>query len=202
MMLRHPRPPGTKPATARNKFVSGLTRWKVLVDYLQAIATIIALCLGGWWFLNQKLMEGKLNEEIHLDTRLVTPRAAVVAVRVKLTNAGVVPVKCHYVHVTLSQVVPPKEETLEHLGARLASATQRTDVSDMLWPKIAEAKSNDEILLNPGESDEYDFDLVIPSDVKTVQVLTNVARDITSDLSWSQKQLYDVKQVSSSQGEK
>lgn len=48
------------------------------------------------------------------------------------------------------------------------------------WPKIAEGVRNETVWLKPGESDEYYFSFVIPSDVKTVQVLTNVAATLAA----------------------
>jgi len=170
---------------------SRLKVWKDRLDFLQGIVAIIVLILGGWWFVRQNQASEKLNTAIQLENRLLDGAATkLVEAHIKLSNVGAVPVNLHFVHLIVRQVVPTDPGAAKML-ASLAKSRKAAGTEDM-WPALIDQPRKSEIFLEPGESDEMDFNFVVPASVKTVQIDANVAREKNSDFSWRQTQLYDL----------
>jgi hypothetical protein len=141
--------------------------------------------------LRQNQASAKLNTSIELENRSMdSVPLKLMEVHIKLSNVGAVPLNIDYVHIVVRQVIPIDDKTKSIIVKQ--STAKQSVRGKYLWPTLIDQSENPETFLEPGESDEADFDFFVPEAVKTVEIYSNVAQEKNSDFSWQQTQLYDL----------
>lgn len=154
-----------------------IEKFKVWIDTLQGIATILAILAGGYWFFLQE----SLKPQVKLD-QTVTQRSLAgesdqtyITVDVRTTNIGKVKVDLKPGELDLREVNPTPQGS-GSLGS---------------YPLKA-------LILEPGESDQAIFQaLIVPNSVKTIQVHSDYAVPGKTKEYWNLLSVVDLGTVAS-----
>ena len=121
---------------------------KLVVDIVQAILTIFAICAGGWWFLKQESVKPQVKLEQTITQRPLgnDPSEVLLTVEVRATNMGKTKVELSNGQMEVSQINPVP-------GGSLATSPLQA------------------LILEPGESDQALFkSILIYKSTLTIEV--------------------------------
>jgi hypothetical protein len=166
----------------------------VVVDVVQ----VAAILVGGWWaytkFIRQREEWPRVSIEQVVNRRVLSPQQTLIRVAVKAKNAGTVLVEVDDVRVDVYRVLPLTEEVRTSLADGTLIPPQKTEIA---WPCLETRHRTwepREVSIEPGESDEFGFDFVVPAEVKTVFIycyIRNVMHQ-EREIGWQLTQFYDL----------
>lgn len=176
-------------------FTADVKSWS---DVAANIAQVLAIAIGGWWaytkFIRQREEWPRVTVEQVVSRRLLDAEKILLRVAVKAKNDGSVLVELDDVRVDVYQVLPLAEEVQTSLETGTLVAEDATEAS---WPCLKTSHRTwgaGEASIEPGESDEFGFDFVVPSQVKTVFIycyIRNVMHQ-EREIGWQLSQFYDL----------
>lgn len=185
---------------------------KTISDVAANVATVIAFGVGAIWaywaFLRERTRWPRADLKLLISHRVVSPDHVLIHVKVVVQNLGNRRIKAEQVRVDISQVAPV-DERVEAALDKVASDSGTDDedspfpLAEVEWPSIPGGSEAREFggdgqpktpQIEPGETDEFCFDLVVPRGLETIYVyayVKNVKRR-WRELGWEATDFYDI----------
>jgi hypothetical protein len=181
------------------------TSFKDRVDIVQAIVTIGAVFVGGFWtydvFIKERRQFSHANIEQKITHLALSNQDILLRVGLDVTNAGSSLMAIQRSTIWVQQILPAADcETVSpcarsELREAAAEVTRKND--RFSWPLIAERIVTFEPAaeIEPGEKQSFDFEFVTRSNVKAVRVYTYIVNEQKSEkgkeIGWPTSSYYD-----------
>jgi len=142
---------------------------KDVTSVIQSVAATLAILGAGWWFLMQGLITSHANLTETVQSLKIHDKWRWVRLSVRITNVGLVPMRLHTGTAYVQRIYPLDDDFRQLLdnGESLMTETE----TKIPWHRISNPYA---IELNsrvwPGESESYDVDFIVPSDLCEVMV--------------------------------
>ncbi len=159
---------------------------KDVVGIAQGLATIFGIILAGWWFLFQGLPTPRVNLELSAkDVRLDNDRT-LLYIAMKLVNAGNRPVHISNGGVQIRQLLLNDGKAEPRLNA------ERKPLNVYNWPEVTDMTLPYEMRLEPGETDYYYFESIVPAASHAMRIYGE-AKDISlTGSTWAGVIFYEI----------
>lgn len=190
--------PGTTTGTQNASTPAWLERWKDYADATSSTITVIGLVIAGVWtymrFVRKRQRFPRANVAHRIaDWPVVAQRLLRLVVRVE--NLGEVIVRVRTIRAAVMQVLPTPPNVAEAISEGRDPVARGS--SEILWDTLGDRHcdfSGDGCEVEPGETEEFIFDFVIPSEVIKVQVYTHVENitKSTKNIGWNTTTIHDV----------
>lgn len=159
------------------------------------LAQVAAIVVGAIWTYNRFIRQREDLPRATLEQiathRELNSEHTFLRVAVKIDNVSTVLLPTEEVRTDIYQVLPVAPDVSEALAeGRLVPPAKR----DAAWPCVASYLGPVSGQIEPGEGDEFGFDFVISTDVKTVFIYSYV-KNVTQagrELGWAVTSLYDL----------
>lgn len=197
---RNPCAPGGEPAppghqepiyVVEEEKLSTLEKVKDIAAIAQAVATVLAILVAGFWFFLQGEHSPKANISHTVTHRLLNDQWAWVHVAVNIVNAGKRPVDVTRGIVRVQKILP-----LDRLiDQRLKDGQPLIDPGEarVEWPKVADSYERQLSLhIESGESDRLTFEFILPAYVQTVKIYSYFERQKDPPIGWAESSIYDL----------
>lgn len=161
------------------------------------VATVVALGVGGWWtysrFFKNRSGKPKAALSHSVEDRRLTDNDLLVRVVIRLENTGSVLLPVERLRCEVSQVDPPSREALERLRKReLITDEHAADLDCIRCYEEERPKGHTRI--EPGESDVFPFDFVVPADIRTISIYSHIGNSAEKEtnIGWDLSAFYDL----------
>lgn len=167
-----------------------------LGEFTESFFTVLGIIAAGWWawhhytIRRERYPRAMVSHSTHC-TQLTDGRS-VVRVAAKLTNIGSVVIKLRYARTFVQQFVPVPSEIETLLTAQSPEAAMGNDC-ELPWPLIGEMREwkieAETGEVEPGESEVFWSDFVIPAEVRKILVysfVSNSAKASGAEIGWSE----------------
>lgn len=164
-----------------------LTRWLVpqstngwgdTIETANNLLQMAAIVVGGWWayrlFVRQRHDITRANIAHEIQQIELGSGHRLIRVIAHISNVGNVPLRPPRSSTTVQQVLPLVGKYRERVGRGTLVPNGEYEID---WEVIGEHEidlKTDAFVLEPGESDRYHMDFVIPAEVSAVQIHTMV----------------------------
>ncbi len=177
-----------------------LDEWQQLGKVLESFAKVIGLFVAGLWgwllFIKrrQKFPRAKIgNEAQH---RALPDERILLRVSVKVENLGEVLLSIESGMVWIQQILPLADDLTRVI---VESSTEVRTEPEIEWPLLAEKSvgKNARGEIEPGESETFEFDFILESDIQSVLVYSHFKNEVKREreIGWTCSTLYDIKGV-------
>lgn len=161
-------------------------------------ATVGALGIGGWWTYSRffKNRTGKPKADIthSAEDRALTTDDVLVRVVVKIENTGSILLPVEHLRCEISQVDPPAGEALSRLKNK--ELINEEHLAELGCVRCYETDwANGAVGIEPGESDIFPFDFVVPATQKTISIYAHLknSAEKKKEIGWDLSAFYDLK---------
>jgi hypothetical protein len=192
-----PQPPAPVPPPAPQTAHSlplprdGISLWKDLTATVQSIATVLALCVAGWWFLRQGTAAPHANLTHVIQSVKIHDQWRLVRLSVRVANVGVVPISLDSAKVYLARVLPLEDSIKKMIDGGDSPISAAS--GEIAWPSIGDPyKFDPQAEILPGESETYNFDFLVPTNLCEVMLHSRFSSTARKDLDWSESTLQKV----------
>ena len=144
---------------------------KDIVSTVQGVFAIAALCAALVWFVARTEWVERVNVEHVIEHRKLSDKWTWIRVETHIENVGNVPVEIGNVFGSVRRVLPlePAFAVALEKGHQIMEPGKRL----VAWRRLGEPhKFKLGIEVQPQETEVVDFEYVVPSTLKTVQVIT------------------------------
>jgi hypothetical protein len=171
---------------------------KDTVEALQALATALALCLGGAWTVALFTLNRRRYPRAQLKQQVACRKLdgdwQLVSVELEVKNAGEGLLCLTEAEILVQQALPPTGAVSRSIG--LARAAGQRGIELIVWPCIVSRVltwQRGGLEIEPGESHQFHYDFLVPCDIATVRVVSNLRNSSKRrSLWWSATTLQDV----------
>ena len=170
-----------------------------LTSIVQAAANVAVLLLGAGWtaylFKNRRGKFPRANITHEIIDRRIEADKILLRVDVSIANVGDVLLQIEHGIVRVNQMLPVTENLLEDINAD--GGIDDFNVVETKWPNLA-AREQDWLIemfeIEPAETDEVNYDFVIPFGVKTVEVYTYFrnAKKRPREIGWGHTSIHEI----------
>ncbi len=150
----------------------GLARTRDLINIVQSAVTITAIVAGGLFAIFKLQLFRDLQPHLTITQevahRYIGDSYVHIAVTSTLNNTSRVKVELRKGLYRAQQILPISDEDVERLYAQVFALRERTDFQ---WPTIEEINriwNENELVVEPGESHQETWEVVVSSEVKSV----------------------------------
>jgi hypothetical protein len=163
---------------------------------LADLATVAAILVGGWWtytrFIKERGDAARAALTVTADDRSLGADILLRTV-LHLENSGSVLLPVERVRCEIYQVTPPAESTLERLrGRELIDRDEQHAQLECIKGYVKEW-SPGEVEVEPGESEEFTFEFVVPAEVLTISIYGQVPNTAKGgEIGWDAAAFYDL----------
>jgi hypothetical protein len=168
---------------------------------LQDVATVIGIGVAGRMYFKRRQHMPRLDVSLSVTHHNLDDDRVLIAVRANLKNHGALPVTIPRAKAFVELIAPVTAEVEKHLAERVPDALVMNNV--IAWNGIEECQCEPNMYLEPGETDVYPWDFVIPTGVRTIQVYAhfdNERRSGEAALGWSARAMHDIPETSRGKG--
>ncbi len=169
---------------------------KELVDLFQSAITIFAIIVAGVWtyglFVATRETRPHLNVHHSVVSKIIAPGVAWMHLTVVLENTGESLVSLRSADVRVQKVVPLDASLQKSLGAGKNLVPENEYL--VPWPLLRHYVAKLDLEIEPKESDNVDFDFVLPTAARTVRIYTyleNVEK-ASRQIGWHLDTIYDI----------
>jgi hypothetical protein len=165
----------------------------------QAGATVLGVLIGAAWaiylYLNRRKKFAWANVAHQITDIRFNRDKVLLRIVISITNVGDVLLPIEHCEVRVNQIFPFEEDQWAELHSD--SGIEDFNQTDTEWPTLVIRERNwDEkkFEIEPSEGGEINFDFIISSDVKTIEIYTyfdNLTKS-TSNLGWRHTSLYEI----------
>jgi hypothetical protein len=189
----------TQPVTAVPTVPPWITVWKDSAAALQSSLTIIGIVAGAVWFLRRRQRFPRANVTHDVRHWSVEDKTILHTV-VRVENLGEVMLCLKGVSIRAQQLLPTPDAPLNALLSNFDPV--KPGETEVLWPSICErscdwSQSRHEV--EPGETEEIHFDMVLPGNVRAVEVYTYIKNHVKrgKDIGWGTNTFYAISETTS-----
>jgi len=177
---------------------------KTVSDVAASVATIVALLVGAFWaywaFIRERTRWPRAELMLSVSHRVLSRDEVVVHTKLVVRNLGGPRIKVQQVRLDICQVKPVNDE----VHAALDRAAQRPDevaLTEVEWPPLPRGRERRELggqpkspEIEPGETDEFCFDLVTPRGLETIYLYAHVknSKHRGREFGWETTEFYDL----------
>jgi len=176
-----------------------LTDFRELAQIVQAFATVVAIIVGGIWFVTKRKNYPRAGIEHQVSFRIIKENdynEALLSIFVTIVNKGDVLLKLTSVKLEVYQVLPPP---MHHLikkpsfrkGKQIVGWYPINDVNDLNDTELIAKKQR--VMIEPGENLLFDRHYAINSDIQTVLVKSVVQNPKIHRLNWKLITIHDLR---------
>ena len=178
---------------------------KEFLEIVQSVVTIAAVIVGGIWTYIIFGKERKQYPHVDIEHKLshvgLSPKINLLRVGIELSNHGSTRLGVGKWMVRVQQILPlePCEKNgpcIEDEIKRASEAVVRK-TNNFSWPMIAKREENlpEGISVEPEEKQVFEFEFVLPSEVKVARVYSYFRNDLLSmslnEIGWVMSSYYD-----------
>jgi hypothetical protein len=181
--------------------------FKEKLEIVQAIVTIAAVLVGGWWtytlFIKQREEYPHANIELKLSHVALSEQANLLRVGIELNNSGKSLMKIGKYIIRVQQILPllpcPKDDACAAAANEVDAAAKQVERQDdrFPWQLIAERETSlaPAFDIEPGEKQSVDYEFDTPAEAKVVRVYAYFRNDERStkdsEVGWETSSYYD-----------
>lgn len=171
-----------------------------IFQIFEAAATVIAIIVGGYWtymlFVKRRIDFPRANITQQVTHRAISNGKLLVHVDVIISNVGDMLLQLESGGVGILQIVPLPDAVLDSFKKGTCPVKEGQTVVD--WPPVGQRPvtwKKAEFEIEPGETDQVNFDFFLNPGIETVQVYSyfNNARKLGRKIGWGQTTMYDLK---------
>lgn len=178
--------------------------FKEKVETVQAIVTIVAVCLGGIWtymlFIKERVPYPRANVEQKISHIALSKRTNLLRIEIEVTNIGRTRLVSTKSITRVQQILPmsscskPEPCAVDEVNSTLEKTERKTD--RFSWPLLAKREKSQESLdIEPGEKGFIDFEFIVPSEVKVIRAYSWFRNDRRSksgnEFGWTRSSYYE-----------
>jgi len=177
---------------------------KDTVQTIQAVATILALIIGGIWSYNIFVKERKSYPHANIEQKVshikLSDTINLLRIGISLTNTGTGRLILQNGMIRLQQILPvaPCTEEVRCAVTEVNKALKEENRTEdnFNWTLISERIVNFEnpLGIEPTEKDDLDFEFAITSDIKVIRIYCYFRNEHTSnqkyEIGWSTSMYY------------
>lgn len=180
-----------------------LSQLRDVLEILQKLTAIFALIIGGIWtytqFIQHREFYPRANISHQISDLALPDSQTLLRVRVSIENSGNTLLEITKGEVRIQRVLPLSRIITDNLHSRadpIRGGPQR-----LPWPAIRLRHlkwAPREFHIEPGETQQIDFDFVIPSDIRAINAyswIQSAKNDASTSLGWSSSTLYRIRQL-------
>ena len=166
--------------------------WPVTLEAISHVAQAVALVAGGVWtyrlFVQQRLGRPRANLGLRIDYVATDTEHRFVRVTTLVRNVGTVSIQPPEANATVSQILPLAPDRTARLREGAEAGDDAERVEDAGYHSVGQRTvdlAESKMVLDPGESDDFSVEFIIPPEVAAILVETEV--DCGSDkegISW------------------
>jgi hypothetical protein len=169
-------------------------------EIVKNYTTCAAILIGGIWgyitFIRNRQKYPRANIKHMIKHRHIDDRRVLLRITIAVENKGDVIISLDKGEVWIQQMVPwPSDSALDAIDS--SKETDKNRKAEAEWPVLADrnlsgVKGHE---IEPGEFDEFHYDFVIDSNIKTVIVYSYVKNQtkLGREIGWNKTSVYDVK---------
>lgn len=181
-----PAPVQTKAVVAVSATPDWVTLWKDAAAALQSSVTFLAVVAGAIWFLRRRQRFPRANVT-HEVSHWYVEGSVILHTVVRVQNVGEVVLHLVGISIRAQQLAPTPEEPL--LAIRTGRDPVKPGETEILWPSLFERKcdwTKAPREVEPNETEEVHFDVVLPAHVRAVEVYTYIRNHVKRrrDIGW------------------
>jgi hypothetical protein len=173
---------------------------KDVADIIQALVTTLALIIGGAWtyllFVRKRQRYPRAKIEHKVTQRAASAEANLLSIDIIISNTSDVLLSLVSGEIEVRQVLPLGASFLQMLNSGQLATSHRVELVD--WPSLFSYSEDWQggriVEIEPGESGQFPYTLLVRVDVKTIYVQTyfrNVNKR-RKKLGWSTETFHDV----------
>jgi hypothetical protein len=173
-----------------------LALWKDALATIQSFATIVALIVGGYWTYTTFIMERTSFPHVKMSQtvqgRLVAPEWYWIMASITVENTGKYLVSIDNIDVRVQQISPLSDNISKHISETTDPAPKNQ--MHIPWPLICRYWRPFHRRIEPGESDTFEVEFLVPAWLKTIRVYTylkNLA--LTEEVGWDKVTVFEMK---------
>ena len=143
---------------------------------VQSIVTIVAIAAGGYFAWRNlhifRAREPHVTISHHISHRLIGAQYTHIAVTATLRNSSNVNVEFRDGSYIFQQVAPSSDDEIEDLYAEVFAEAQQTYLQWRTLEDVRRTWGEDELVVEPGESQTETYEFIIGRDIEAVAVTT------------------------------
>ncbi|MHC4171357.1 MAG: hypothetical protein ACYST5_00230 [Planctomycetota bacterium] len=178
--------------------VNALTA-KDISEIVVNVSTFIAIVIGGVWtymmFVRRRQKYPRAKVSHRIIHKKIDNNKTLIRVDVEMCNQGDVLIRLSRRLVRIKQMLPLGESALQMIDSK-KKRIRRKEAKGQ-WPILGEVDLSGEDAIyeiEPGDTDEFPFDFVISSEVKTVIVYSYFRNKAKRgrEIGWNKRTVYDI----------
>lgn len=164
---------------------------KDVTSVIQAIATAIALLAGAWWFSRQGIAAPHANVTHAVASLQIHEKWRLISLDAHIANVGSVPLRLSTGRVYVQRILPLEPAIRQAIDN--GQSPIDADEMQVEWPVIG--KPYDvrlDSVVAPGESDDYHYEFVVPTDICEVMVHSGFSENSSSHYEWVESSIHKI----------
>jgi hypothetical protein len=172
-----------------------VSNFREIAQTIQAIITVLALIVGGFWFLQKRQKYPRAGIEHLISHRLIANDGVLLSIGVTIYNKGNVLLSLATGEIYVKQMLPPRAELFRLINENHDSVNKGTQLIE--WDTVAflqKSWKRGKLEIEPGESHQFYYHFVIGKNIQTVFVeslFQNVKKPYRQ-LYWRLATIYDI----------
>ncbi len=172
---------------------------KDLSEVLKNYATVGAFIIGGFWvyltFVRKREKYPRANVTHRIIHKNIDDKKVLLKVTIDIHNTGATVMHLDRRLVRVQQMIPWPMAALEPVCLKKEHAGEQE--SEIQWPLLREVDLSGEeqrCEIEPGEKEEFDFDFVIDSEIKSVVIYSYFKNQKKGrkEIGWNKTTIYDI----------
>lgn len=171
-------------------------------------AEVLAIVMGGLWtyllFIRNRLDYPYAKIAHKVTHRVLNKEKTYLSVFVIIENAGKTAINIVSGIIYVRKVLPIDENISLLIDSAAESDLREANVENLFtdsgrqvaWPEIGYRSpewKNEDLLIEPGESEEIQFDFIIDSNTETIEIITYFKNVLSERRGWKLTTLYDLR---------
>jgi hypothetical protein len=182
-----------------SKKPSNLSVLKDRIEIVQKLVAIVGIAVAAVWFVVSGEPVTKLDTVVTIEDHAFADKPwTLIMVKVGLENVGRRTITINHASADLRQVFPLAASVLKKFNDQDLAFTDNG--LEIQWPRVQKVESSRFLArLEPGERDSIGFEFLVPRELQTVKVQTDIAEDswrsalFGRDLFWRSSAVYVIK---------
>lgn len=178
-----------------------LSAAKEFLDVIQAVITIAAIVIGGFWgyilFNQNRQRYPRASISHHVTHKPIADGKLLLHVTVIITNLSNVLLSLVTLEIRIQRILPVPKKILETIAQGLDPVLPGH--LEIGWPIITSRElrpKKGEYEVEPGESQEIHCDFIVSSEVQTIEIYSYLKNQTKwgREIGWDSTTLYDFKE--------